>query len=226
MVQAATAARPAARGLGVPPVAEAGEAGHVAPDGPGRPSAPLIGSPRPGRRTAVARPGRPTARPLEPLLGRAHRELGLASSRRTPTRARRHARHGRPLDRLGAGRAGVGQEAERVEASRRPPSSGALEDPLQVGRDQEGRGRALAAQRRRAPSRRRSGSGWRASRPRAACPSQKRTETVWYIGEQTRCRSPAVEVPDRASSSKTARAVASSHSPVVTPLGRPVVPDV
>ena len=51
-------------------------------------------------------------------------------------------------------------------------------------------------------------------------------ETVWYIGEQTRCRSAGSKCHTAASSSKTARAVASSHSPVVTPLGRPVVPDV
>ena len=55
---------------------------------------------------------------------------------------------------------------------------------------------------------------------------QKRTQTVWYIGEQTRCRSAGSKCQTDASSSTTARAVASSHRPVVTPLGRPVVPDV
>ena len=54
----------------------------------------------------------------------------------------------------------------------------------------------------------------------------KRTDTVWYIGEQTMCRSSGVKLQTPASSSKTCRAVRSSHRPVVTPLGLPVVPDV
>ena len=62
--------------------------------------------------------------------------------------------------------------------------------------------------------------------PESSVPVEKRTETVWYIGEQTRCRSRRSKCHTAASSSKTARAVASSQMPVVTPLGRPVVPDV
>ena len=57
-------------------------------------------------------------------------------------------------------------------------------------------------------------------------PVQKRTETVWYIGEQTRCRSAASNCHTAASSSNTSLAVASSQIPVVTPFGRPVVPEV
>ena len=62
--------------------------------------------------------------------------------------------------------------------------------------------------------------------PESSVLVEKRMETVWYIGEHTRCRSDGSKCQTAASSSKTARAVASSHSPVVTPLGRPVVPDV
>ena len=62
--------------------------------------------------------------------------------------------------------------------------------------------------------------------PESSVPEQKRIETVWYIGEQTRCRSRRSKCQTDASSSKTARAVASSQMPVVTPLGRPVVPEV
>ena len=62
--------------------------------------------------------------------------------------------------------------------------------------------------------------------PASSVPPAKRMDTVWYIGEQTMCRSSASKCQTAASSSKTARAVASSHRPVVTPLGLPVVPDV
>ncbi len=62
--------------------------------------------------------------------------------------------------------------------------------------------------------------------PESSGPVETRTETVWYIGEQTRCRSRRSKCHTAASSSNTARAVASSQMPVVTPLGRPVVPDV
>ena len=62
--------------------------------------------------------------------------------------------------------------------------------------------------------------------PPSSVLAEKRIDTVWYIGEQTRCRSAGSKCQTAASSSKTARAVASSQMPVVTPLGRPVVPDV
>ena len=62
--------------------------------------------------------------------------------------------------------------------------------------------------------------------PESRVPVENRMETVWYIGEQTMCRSFGSKCQTEASSSKTCRAVSSSHKPVVTPLGRPVVPDV
>ena len=62
--------------------------------------------------------------------------------------------------------------------------------------------------------------------PESSVPVEKRMETVWYIGEQTMWRSAGSKCHTDASSSKTRRAVASSQMPVVTPLGRPVVPDV
>ena len=62
--------------------------------------------------------------------------------------------------------------------------------------------------------------------PASSVQLAKRMDTVWYIGEHTMCRSCGSKCQTAASSSKTARAVASSHRPVVTPLGRPVVPDV
>ncbi len=62
--------------------------------------------------------------------------------------------------------------------------------------------------------------------PESRVPVEKRMETVWYIGEHTMCRSSRSKCHTDASSSKTVRAVASSQMPVVTPLGRPVVPDV
>ena len=62
--------------------------------------------------------------------------------------------------------------------------------------------------------------------PESNVPVANRTDTVWYIGEHTMCRSRGSNCQTAASSSKTAFAVASSHTPVVTPLGRPVVPEV
>ena len=62
--------------------------------------------------------------------------------------------------------------------------------------------------------------------PESSVPVANRTDTVWYIGEQTMWRSRGSNCQTAASSSKTALAVASSHTPVVTPLGLPVVPEV
>ena len=62
--------------------------------------------------------------------------------------------------------------------------------------------------------------------PARSVPLANRIDTVWYIGEQTMCRSFGSKCQTEASSSKTCRAVSSSHKPVVTPLGLPVVPDV
>ena len=62
--------------------------------------------------------------------------------------------------------------------------------------------------------------------PESNVPVANRTDTVWYIGEQTMWRSRRSNCQTAASSSKTAFAVASSHTPVVTPLGFPVVPEV
>ena len=62
--------------------------------------------------------------------------------------------------------------------------------------------------------------------PESSVPVEKRMETVWYMGEHTMWRSAGSKCQTDASSSKTRRAVASSQMPVVTPLGRPVVPDV
>ena len=62
--------------------------------------------------------------------------------------------------------------------------------------------------------------------PESSVPVEKRTETVWYIGEHTMWRSSPSNCQMAASSSNTAFAVASSQTPVVTPLGRPVVPEV
>ena len=62
--------------------------------------------------------------------------------------------------------------------------------------------------------------------PESSVPVEKRMETVWYMGEHTMWRSSGSKCQTEASSSKTRRAVASSQMPVVTPLGRPVVPEV
>ena len=62
--------------------------------------------------------------------------------------------------------------------------------------------------------------------PARSVPPANLMETVWYIGEQTMCRSSGSKCQTAASSSATALAVASSHRPVVTPFGLPVVPDV
>jgi hypothetical protein len=125
---------------------------------------------------------------------------------------------------MGAGRAGVGQEAQGVERLV-DPEVGRLQDALQVGRDQEG----VVGRRRRSTS-----SAVAASKrlrmandpPESSVPVAKRTETVWYIGEHTMWRSSPSKCQTAASSSKTAFAVPRPRCPVVTPLGRPVVPEV
>ena len=62
--------------------------------------------------------------------------------------------------------------------------------------------------------------------PLSRVPAEKRMATVWYIGEHTMWVSSDENPHTWASSSKTALAVASSSTPVVTPLARPVVPEV
>ena len=83
---------------------------------------------------------------LEPFLGRAHGELGLGRAVELPDGVPPGAGHDGALDRLGARCAGVGQEAQGVELLV-GAEVGLLEDALQVGRDEEGGGRAVAAQR-------------------------------------------------------------------------------
>ena len=70
--------------------------------------------------------------------------------------------------------------------------------------------------------------------PARSVPLANLMDTVWYTpasrrcgtSATTMCRSLGSKCQTAASSSTTALAVASSHRPVVTPLGLPVVPDV
>ena len=111
------------RGLRVAPVAEAGEVGQVAPDrpAPGRVVDEVVAGvvDRLGEEPAPGPGPAHRARMLEPVLGRADRELGLGRAVELPDAARADPLHDRPLDRLGTRGAGVGEEPERVEASRR-----------------------------------------------------------------------------------------------------------
>jgi hypothetical protein len=117
----------------------------------------------------------------------------------------------------------MSQQAQRIEPLIRP-ELGRLQDPLEMGGDQKGRGRTETTQQ---------SSSVEASKrlrmandpPESNVPVAKRTETVWYIGEQTKWRSSGSKFQTAASSSKTACAVPSSQMPVVTPLGCPVVPE-
>ena len=163
-------------GLGVAPVAEAGEVGHVGPDDAAlllvlaadcsssvrrvqcarrRHVRVATGSTK-RRRPARARPTR--AGVLEPLGGRADGELRFGRAVELP--------HG-----AGVGRAsmvarltdsgqGAPAWARRRSESKRSPASeaGVREDALEVRRDQEGGGRAMAPQDVGARLRRRSGS--------------------------------------------------------------------
>ena len=146
------ARRPAPRpggGLGVAPVAEAGEVGHVAPDHAaflGRLGAGvLVVGDRLDEEPAAGPGPAHTAGVLEPLAGRADAELRLGRAVELPDGAGVRPRHGGPLHRLGTGRARVGQEAQRVEVLV-GAEAGVLQDALEVRRDEEGGGRAVAPQ--------------------------------------------------------------------------------
>ena len=69
--------------------------------------------------------------------------------------------------------------------------------------------------------RRRSGRGSRRSRPRSRVPPAKRTDTEWYIGEQTRCMSAGPKAQRSASSSKAAGRGRLVPEPRPHPLGPP-----
>ena len=172
MVQASPR-QAAARGRGVAPVAEAGEAGHVAPDGAaagrvGSPASPAAAAER--RRPAPGPAHRPGA--LEPLVGWAHGELGLGRAVELPDAPGRTRAMVARLTDSRAGRAGVDEEAQRVEAFVAAELAGHCRMRCRWVGDQEGGGRAVPAQRVERGGRRRSGSGWPASRPRATCRSR------------------------------------------------------
>ena len=62
--------------------------------------------------------------------------------------------------------------------------------------------------------------------PARRVPPANRTDTEWYIGEQTRWTSSGPKAHWSASSARAAAAVGASHRPDQTPLARPVVPEV
>ena len=130
----------------------------------------------------------------EPLVGPAHRELGLGRAVELPHGARADPRHGRPLHRGRAGGAGVGQEAqgaERLVGRRARAPAGSAGGGSGPGR----RWSAAAGAARRAPSTASNRLRMASEPPESSVPAAKRTDTVWYIGEQTMWRSVGVELP-------------------------------
>ena len=144
------------RGRRVFPIAEAGEVGHVAPDGAGLvgsggSAAPFcVGIAAGGvdllyvQSPALTGPA-DGAGVREPVLRCAHRELGLGGAVELPDAAGSDSFHDGALDRVGTRRSGVGQEAQRVERLV-GTEVGALQQALEVGRDEERRRGAVAPQ--------------------------------------------------------------------------------
>ncbi len=192
--------------------------------------APSGSSPPPSSGGAYEEPSAragPAHRPgvREPFVGSADRELGLGRPVELPHAARADALHDRPLHRGRARGPGMGQEAERIEDLVRA-EPGRLQDPLEMGRDQEGGGRAQPAQHVQRGGGVETAENGAATRPRAACPHRSAPRRCGTAASRPCAGRAGSNCHTAASSSKTARAVPSSHSPVVTPLGCPVVPDV
>ena len=125
-------------------------------------------------------PGPPDAAGVrEPVVGRADGELRLGGAVELPDAAGRQGVEHRPLERRGAGRAGVHEPAERRPVDVRAASSRCR----WVGTQNVVVGRSLGDRPRR-PGRRRTGRA-AARRPRpAACAIAKRSGALWCSGRE------------------------------------------
>ena len=221
-------------GLVVAPVGEAGEGGHLAPDGADRrrvADRSVAGGAVAG--VAARGDGQPPPRAgpadragvLQPLVGTAHRELALGRPVELP--------HRPGPTRSMAARFRDGGQGAPAWASRRSESN-ARRAPARPDEQMRWRwvgtrnavvGRS-SPQHIRARWRRRSASRMASDPPESSVPAEKRIETVWYIGEHTMCRSSGSNATPRP---RPRRRPARSPRPTPRwspPWAGPVVPEV